>query len=396
MDHDEIRRLLVDLETDRVERKAAASDLDRISEAICAFANDLPGHRAEGIVAVGVDDKTGAPTGLTVDDDLLLRLASLRDNGKIYPFPSMNVERIDVDGTHIAVVVVAPSEAPPVQFRGRTWIRVGPRRAIATPAEEIRLAERRRAGVLPFDASAVNGASTNDLALDRFRDELLPQLVAPDVLAANHRSLEVQLSSLRFTDPSGTPTPTGLLVTGLDPLAFLPGAYVQFLRVEGKTLADPVLSAHRLTNTITDVIRELEETLRAHVDTAVSFVGTNREERRPNVPIEALQQLVRNALIHRTYEATNAPVRITWFDDRVEIQSPGGPFGLVAVDTFGEPGVTDYRNPTLAGVLAQLGFVQRFGVGIQVARQVLDANGNPPLELQATPTHVNAVVRFPR
>lgn len=394
MDHDEIRRLILDIESDRVERKAALSDVDRVSEAICAFANDLPGHRAEGIVAVGVDDKTGKPTGLAVDDALLLRLASLRDNGRIYPFPSMSVERVELDGVAVAVVVVAPSEAPPVQFRGRTWIRVGPRRAIATPAEESRLAERRRAGLLPFDARPVAGASLNDLAVDRFREELLPQLVAPDVLTANQRSVVLQLTSLRFTDPSGTPTPTGLLVTGLDPLAFLPGAYVQFLRIEGTTLADPVLSAHRLTNTIGDLIRELEETLRAHVDTAVSFVGTVTEERRPSVPIEALQQLVRNAVMHRTYEATNAPVRVTWFDDRVEVQSPGGPFGLVDVANFGVPGLTDYRNPTLAGVLAQLGFVQRFGVGIQVAREVLKANGNPALELEATPTHVNAVVRF--
>jgi ATP-dependent DNA helicase RecG len=104
---------------------------------------------------------------------------------------------------------------------------------------------------------------------------------------------------------------------------------------------------------------------------------------------------VRNAVMHRTYESTNAPVRVTWFDDRVEVQSPGGPFGLVAVESFGQPGLTDYRNPTLAGVLAQLGFVQRFGVGIQVAQQALEANGNPPLDLEATPTHVNVVVRFP-
>lgn len=90
------------------------------------------------------------------------------------------------------------------------------------------------------------GATLGDLAVDRFRDELLPQLVAPDVLAANQRTVELQLRSLRFTDPSGVPTATGLLVAGLDPLAFLPGAYVQFLRIEDVGFADPVLSAHRL------------------------------------------------------------------------------------------------------------------------------------------------------
>ena len=52
--------------------------------------------------------------------------------------------------------------------------------------------------------------------------------------------------------------------------------------------------------------------------------------------------------MHRTYEATNAPVRVNWFDDRIEIISPGGPFGSVSDANFGEPGVTDYRNPNLA------------------------------------------------
>ncbi|HET9079368.1 MAG TPA: ATP-binding protein [Trebonia sp.] len=62
---------------------------------------------------------------------------------------------------------------------------------------------------------------------------------------------------------------------------------------------------------------------------------------------------------------------MTWFDDRVEIHSPGGPFGQVTVETIGQPGLTDYRNPTLAGVMNRLGFVQRFGVGIQVSRDRL-------------------------
>jgi ATP-dependent DNA helicase RecG len=73
----------------------------------------------------------------------------------------------------------------------------------------------------------------------------------------------------------------------------------------------------------------------------VRFEVRPTEERTPSVPFEALQQLIRNAVLHRTYESSNAPARITWFDDRVEIQSPGGPFGQVTVETIGQPGLTD-------------------------------------------------------
>lgn len=394
MEESEIVGMITDLESDRVERKASLSDLDRVSEAICAFANDLPGHRGPGVVAIGVDDH-GRPTGLDVDDALLRRLADLRDNGKIYPFPSMTVLTVALGGAVVAVVVVEPSDSPPVKFRGRTWTRVGPRRAVATPEEEVRLAERRRQANLPFDARPVTGASLDDLNLERFANELLPQLVAADVLADNERTTGQQLAGLRLADVSGTPTAAGLLFLGREPLAWLPGAFVQFLRLDGDDLGAPILSEHRLTSPLPDVIRELEETVRAHLDVAVDLSGPDgREVSRPDIPFEAVQQVVRNAVMHRSYEATNAPVRVTWFSDRVEVSSPGGPYGQVDATNFGQPGVTDYRNPTVAAVLAQLGFVQRFGVGLALARARMADNGNPPPELEVTPTFVNVVLRL--
>jgi ATP-dependent DNA helicase RecG len=93
----------------------------------------------------------------------------------------------------------------------------------------------------------------------------------------------------------------------------------------------------------------------------------------------ALEQLVANAIMHRTYEGTNAPIRITWFNDRVEIRSPGGPYGSVTVERFGQPGMTDYRNPNLAAAMKNLGIVQRFGVGIGLATAALAEGGFPPL-----------------
>lgn len=395
MDRDEILSLVGDLESDRVERKESLANADRVCEAICAFANDMPSHRKPGVLVIGVRDD-GTPANIPINDSLLLKLANFRDNGQIYPFPSMTVDRLSWKGAEIAIALVEPSATPPVQFKGRTWIRVGPRRAIATPEEEARLSERRRIGAAPFDARPVAGATMDDLLIDHFKNELLPQLAAPDVLAANGRSVEHQLAALRFADAGGTPTPTGVLFTGLDPGAWIPGAFIQFLRIDGTTLDGPISSAHRITSLLPQAITELEEVMRAHIETGVRFAGSPTEERRANVPFEAMQQIVRNAVMHRSYEATNAPVRVTWFDDRVEVQSPGGPYGNVHAENFGLPGVTDYRNPTIAGVLGQLGYVQQFGVGIETARAVLMRNGNPPLEFDVSPTFVNMRVRIVR
>jgi len=392
MDTVEVVALLQDLETDRVERKESLSDPDRVCQAICAFANDLPDHRLPGVIGIGIDD-AGKAVGREVTDDLLLRLAQMRDNGGIYPFPSMTVSRVMIDGSQVAVVVVQPSTSPPVQYKGRTWIRVGPRRAIATPEEELRLAERRVNAALPFDARPLSGATLADKDIERFRLEVLPQLVAPDVLEANGRTVMQQLASLRLAGTNGVPTAAGVLLCSSEPEQWLPGAWVQFLRFEGSTLADPILSQHRIGGPLPQTILEAEEVLRGHIETRVKVAGPAVEERVPNVPFEAIQQVVRNALIHRTYEATNAPVRISWFDDRVEVLSPGGPYGLVQAASFGEPGVTDYRNPTLAGALARMGFVQRFGVGLQIARSQMERNGSLPPEFQLEPTNVLVTLR---
>jgi len=51
-------------------------------------------------------------------------------------------------------------------------------------------------------------------------------------------------------------------------------------------------------------------------------------------------------------------------------------------------GATDYRNPLLAEAMKVLGFVQRFGLGLPLARQELEKNGNPPLEFSFQPSSV--------
>jgi ATP-dependent DNA helicase RecG len=64
----------------------------------------------------------------------------------------------------------------------------------------------------------------------------------------------------------------------------------------------------------------------------------------------------------------------------------------VTVENFGHPGVTDYRNPTVAEAMRQLGYVQRFGVGIATARKALAENGNPEPRFQVEPTYVSATI----
>jgi ATP-dependent DNA helicase RecG len=265
---------------------------------------------------------------------------------------------------------------------------------VASQQEEQRLAEKRRSRDLPFELHPIRSASTADFDLDLFLRTYLPSAIDADTLAENGRTVEQQLTSLRFLSAGAEPAPTvlGILTIGRDPTAFLPGAYVQFVRYDGPDLSDPVIDSAVVAGPLPDLLSALEQRISGHLHVGMDL-DARKHAARPDYPVAALRQIVRNAILHRTYEGTAAPVRVYWFAARIEVHSPGGPFGIVTVENFGRPGVTDYRNPYLAEAMRNLGYVEKFGVGLAIARRELAANGNPPPEFEVNPSHVVAVVR---
>ena len=123
---------------------------------------------------VGVDDK-GAPKNIAVTDQLLLTLADLKSNGNILPPPTMTVEKRILKGSEIAVVTVWPADAPPVRFKGRIWIRTGPRRGIASAQDERILNEKRRHRDRDFEAHPVSPCTLADLNRATFENDYLAQ-----------------------------------------------------------------------------------------------------------------------------------------------------------------------------------------------------------------------------
>ena len=386
---------MTNLETDRVERKSSMVDREKICQAICAFANDLPGHNAPGVVFIGVkDDGTCAGTGIT--DALLQQLASYRSDGNIAPFPTITVEKRRLNGCDVGVAIVKPSDSTPIRYKGQVWIRVGPRRAIATPEEERRLSEKRRGKDVPFDIRPVSSAKVAGLDLEYFIKEYLPSALPKEILEKNGRTTEEQLLALRFAahvNETIVPTTLGLLVLSPNCLDYIPGAYIQFLRIDGIDLAAPIRNEKRIDGRLVEVVRMVDEVVSANIEVSTDIVTGLAETRKADYPIVALRQLMLNAIMHRNYDGTAAPVRIFWFNNRIEVLSPGGPYGQVTVGNFGNPGITDYRNPNLAEVLKNLGWVQKFGVGIQLARAELKKNGNPDIDHQLSAEHISEIIR---
>lgn len=388
--------LLDSLESDRVERKESfKGDVPKKArQAICAFANDLPNHNQAGILFIGAKDN-GEPSRLEVTDQLLLSLADIKTDGNTLPMPVMSVEKRILKGAEMAVVTVMPSDMPPVKYEGRIWIRTGPRRSIANEQEERILSEKRRYKNLPFDLYPIPIATITDLSKNIFLNEYLPAAFASDILDANGRTYEERLASCKMivSPDDTTPTVLGLLSIGKSPQDFIPGAYIQFLRIDGTELADTVVDAEEIGGGLVEMLRRAEEKLKAHNRIAIDIVSAPTHLQTLPYPVAAVQQILYNAILHRTYESTNAPVRFYWFNDRIEIISPGGPYGNVTIANFGRAGITDYRNPNIGDALKTFGFVQAFGRGIATAKRELLNNGNPDLAFEVNQDIVLCIIK---
>ena len=389
-------RIIAADESDRVEFKESlgGSASIAIREAICAFANDLTGHGQPGFVFVGVKtDRTIG--GLAITDDLLRQLADMKTDGNIVPPPSMAVEKRILQGKDVAVITVQPSNSTPVRYKGAIHIRTGPRRGLATERDERILNEKRQYGDRPFDLQPIPTASLSDLNLVQFENEYLAAAFTDEIRAANDRTPHERLAATKMILAADQPIPTvlAILAFGKNPQDFLPGAYVQFLRINGLELADDILDSADIRGAISEQLRRLEEKLTAHNRAAVDITSGYLERRTELYPMEALRQIIRNAIMHRTYEATHAPIHVYWFNDRIEVTSPGGAFGAVTIERFGEPGLVDYRNPNLADAMRTLGYVQRYGVGIPIAKRQLAMAGHPEPEFDISSNFVRVTIK---
>ncbi len=372
LSENEVRALIKDMESDRIERTRSVQKTDKFAEAICAFANDMPNHQLPGYLLIGVDDD-GSVAGIQVGDDILQSLGAIRSDGNVLPQPAMTVQRYALQEGDVAIVEVFPSDLPPVRFKGRTYIRVGARKGIANEHEERILSEKRVALAKSFDARPCAEAGIDELALRLF-DDYRREAVAAETIAENHRTVEVQLASLRFFDiERQCATNAGVLIFGKNPRFYFPGAYIQYLVMPGTTLTDLPLDQAEISGDLFTVLKEMETRIRAVIRTTLHKDTEFRERAVPDYPEVALRELFLNAVMHRNYES-NSPIRFYVFSDHIEIQSPGGLYGEATERNF--PTRNSYRNPIIAEALKSLGFVNRFGYGVQRAQEALRQNGN--------------------
>lgn len=376
IDEEEILQLLSDIESARVERTVSTNDTDKFSKAICAFSNDLPNYRKNGYLILGARDN-GELSGLQVTNQLLRNLSAIRTDGNIIPPPIIkSVTKYALDGGELAVVEVAPHFQPPVRYKGRVWIRNGPRKAIANEGEERILSEKRSSFARSFEAEPCHQSTMDDIHVELFKLAYHPHAIDEQTLTNNHRDLKIQLASLKFFDlVADKPTNAGIILFGKNPLFFFPGAYTQYVKFDGLDETGSIEISEEISGDLVNQLRDLDALVKFQiVKKKLVPISSLREKTITNYPNWALRELLLNAVIHRDYQSTT-PIRIYQFKDRVEISNPGGLFGDARPENF--PNINSYRNPELASAVKNLGYVNKFNIGVKRAIKLLKDNGNP-------------------
>ena len=386
-----LKSLIASGEIDRVEMTRSTTNVDKFREAICSFSNDMAGKGEPGYLLIGIDERDAA-FRLLITNELLQQFAAYRSDGQILPLPVLNVSKVPHPngGGDVLVVEVRPHDMPPVRYKGRVHIRVGPRKDTASETEERALMERRAANFPTFDATPCPEGDLKRLDMETFRQTYRPQAIAEEVIAANHRDTKEQLAALRFFSlKRDCPTNAGMLVFAFDPLDLFPGAKVQFVQYDGPELADEVVAEKTFTGSLITVLSEMDSFLKGRFTQKPVVVSALREQAVFDFPPEAIRELLMNAILHRDYQSTS-PVRFYQFSDRIEIQNPGGLYGDASPQNF--PRVNTYRNPIIAEAMHVLGYVNRFGRGVARARRAMEENGSSEPIFQFEAHHFLSII----
>ena len=351
---------------------------DDWADEIAAFAN-----ARGGVLLCGVTDD-GEAQGMSREqivalDALLVEIStdSIKPAVRIHTWHRMLPE-----GERVLLLEVPESDSQH-DSPGGSYVRVGASKRRMTNDERLRLAQRRGpARFRWFDEQTVpnTGFRTLDESLWR------PLLSAEG--AANPEAALAKLALLAPDEAGVTrATVAGVLLCTRNPEEWLPNAGIMATHYRGRDRASGQIDA-----------REIVGPLNRQIADAMVFVARNmrvaarKEPARVDMPQysdRALFEALVNAVAHRDYSMRGSRIRLSMFEDRLEIQSPGSLPNNLTVDSMATRQAA--RNQTLTSMLGRMPvegiqgsedrryFMERRGDGVPIIlRETRGLCGRPP------------------
>jgi ATP-dependent DNA helicase RecG len=328
---------------------------DDLAAALCAFANVDGGQLILGVS----DDRQIIGVG---DSDRVKQKVDQVAYQNCEPPLSITQEILQVEDKTVVVVSISPGDQRPYRTNnGVYFVRTASGRRRASREELLRLFQTVES--LYYDETLVLRAALNDLDASAFADYVQKAYHEPlEQLNVDYEGLLRNLGYIRELDKKYYPTVASILFFGRNPQYFFPQAHIVAARIPGTDFSALPSDNKLIQGNAVDMLEDAIRFLRIHLRTAHRIQGFEPESY-PELPEEALREVLVNALVHRDY-TISAPIRIFIFDDRVEVRTPGSLPNTVTIDAIRLGAVHVLRNPILYTLFSRLGLVTGIGTGI--------------------------------
>lgn len=157
-----------------------------------------------------------------------------------------------------------------------------------------------------------------------------------------------------------------------------PDAWIQCGRFIGKDKAD-IFDHIDIHEHLPVAVERVMELLKKHAMRGADFSELRRKDVW-SILLTILREAVVNAIVHANYSQRGAPVRIAFFDDRIEIENPVILLpGMTLEDML--QGVSKIRNHVIARVFRELDLIEQWGSGVRRMFREAEALGLPQTEI---------------
>ncbi|PAT36217.1 helix-turn-helix domain-containing protein [Vandammella animalimorsus] len=346
-----IEQLLLQPEGKTLEFKRDLSSPRNALKTLVAFANS-----AGGRLVIGVDDARQV-TGVAEPLDEEERICNLIADS-IAPRLVPQVELASIDGRTVLVVEVFPSNSRPHYLKSLgpqqgVYVRLGSSSRQAGP-ELVAELGRAAQGVV-FDELPMPELGPQDLDLQAAQRWFGPRRILDEKALTT-------LKLLRHEQGRLVPTQGAVLLFGKTRAQYFPDAWVQCGRFRGRDKVE-IFDQTEIHEHLPDAVTAIELFLKKHAFKSAQF-GAMRRKDVWSIPLGMLREAIVNALVHSDYSQRGTPIRVAFFDDRIDIESPGLLLPGMTVEDM-KNGVSRIRNPVIARVFRELQLIEQWGSGVR-------------------------------
>ncbi len=337
-----------------LEFKRDFSSSKPLLKTLIAFANT-----AGGRLIIGIDDNRKV-IGVDQPLDEEERLCNLIADS-IVPRLVPNVELMTFENKTLLIIEVFVSNIRPHWLKTESeehgvYVRLGSTNRKAD-LDLIKELYRSTTGT-PFDEMPMPDLSIEDLDLKTAQD-LFANIGISTVLT---EQTLLTLKLLTRYQSRLVPTHGAMLLFGKQREYYFSDAWVQCGRFIGKDKA-AIFDHIDIHENLPKSVESMMLFLKKHAMRGADFSEIQRKDIW-SIPLTMLREAIINALIHSDYSQRGAPIRVSFFDDRIEIENPGILLSGMTIEDMLQ-GVSKIRNHVIARIFKELSLIEQWGSGVK-------------------------------